>query len=290
MLKQSIIKPIFILGSGRSGTTLLYNVLSTHPEVCWFSNYSERFMNIPLIPFLHRILDLTFVGPMAKKGIISKRKGFIKPTEAGHIYHDYCGFQHKIKSTESDLNAEMEKKFKHLIKTHLSLTGKNRFLNKQTANNQRIGLIDKMFSDAYYIHLIRDGRAVANSLLNVRWWNDTDIWWLGMKASEWAKRKRQPIELCGLHWKREVEEIREYGKIFGNRYMEIKYEDFILEAKNTMEKILYFCGLGESNSFYKMLPQLFPDMNYKWKNDLTREQINILDKTLKPFLTQLGYK
>jgi len=285
----AIKKPIFIVGSGRSGTTVFYNFLSIHPEVCWFSNYSDRLLNVNLIPFLHRIFDLSFVGTMAKKGIISKSKLCIKPTEADHIYRDYCGFKHTIKTTENDLNVETEKKFKDLIKKHLSLSGKKRFLNKQTDNTQRIRLIDKMFNDAYYIHIIRDGRAVANSLLNVKWWNDTDIWWLGEKASECEKKGRPAIELCGLQWQRNVEEILENKSLFKNRYLEVRYEEFIVDVRSTMGKITNFCELSRSELFSKMLPQTLPNMNNKWKEQLTKEQRDILDRTLRPFLNQLGY-
>lgn len=289
-MDMAIKKPIFIVGSGRSGTTVFYDFLSTHPEVCWFSNYSSRFVNVTLMPFLHRIFDLPFVGTMAKKGIISRHKlCVIKPSEAGHIYHDYCGFENKIKTTENDLNVEVEKKFKEVIERHLPLTGKKRFLSKQTANNQRIRLINKMFPDAYYIHIIRDGRAVANSMINVRWWNDFDLWWFGGKAPEWEKKKRQPIELCGLHWKRNVEEILENKSLFEDRYIEVKYEDFILDVRGTMDKVTKFCELSKSESFFAMLPQTLRNMDYKWKSNLTKEQKDILNETLKPFLAQLEY-
>ena len=33
---------IFIIGSGRSGTTLLYNLLATHSDVAWFSVLSHH--------------------------------------------------------------------------------------------------------------------------------------------------------------------------------------------------------------------------------------------------------
>lgn len=284
-------KPIFIVGSGRSGTTVFYNLLSTHPEVCWFSNYSSKFATIKPIPFLHRIFDLPFLGTLAKQGIISNRKLYIKPSEASQTYHDYCGFIHSTKTTESDLNLKTEKKLKGLIKRHLYLTGKKRFLNKQTANNQRIRLIEKMFGDAYYIHIIRDGRAVANSLLNVSWWNDTEIWWLGgEKASEWEKKGKPAIELCGLQWKRDVGEILENKSLFEDRYVEIRYEDFITDVRGTMKKITAFCELSDPDQFYDLLPKTLPNMNDKWKDNLSVEQKETLDRSIGPFLDQLGYK
>ncbi|MDJ0898978.1 MAG: hypothetical protein QNJ55_09210 [Xenococcus sp. MO_188.B8] len=84
---KTIFKPIVILGSGRSGTTVFYNFLSLHPEVCWFSNFSNRFVSINQLPFMHRMLDLPFVGNMAKQNIISRRNSFIRPAEGANIYN-----------------------------------------------------------------------------------------------------------------------------------------------------------------------------------------------------------
>lgn len=287
---MAINKPIFIIGSGRSGTTVLYNLLSTHPDVCWFSNYSDKLLKLRVAPFLHRILDLPFLGNIAKKRIISQSDLYLKPTEAEHIYHEYCGFQDSIKTTENDLQLETKEKFLDVINSHLSLSGKSRFLSKQTSNNQRIRLIDKIFDDAYYIHIIRDGRAVASSMLNVSWWDNTDIWWLdGEKASEWKKKGKPAIELCGLHWKRDVEEILENKTLFENRYLEVRYENFRQDVKGTMKEITDFCELEESNSFNQRLPQTLPNMDNKWKKNLNNEQKDTLERAIGPFLNHLGY-
>ena len=34
--------PLFIVGCGRSGTTIVYELLCEHPDLAWFSNYAER--------------------------------------------------------------------------------------------------------------------------------------------------------------------------------------------------------------------------------------------------------
>jgi len=288
-MSTAIKKPIFIVGSGRSGTTILYNLLSTHPQSCWLSNYSDRFPKFKLMPLLHRTLDLPFLGKMLKKNIISSQNFSLKPEEGGRIYRKYCGFKDSVKTTEQDWNSKIENKFKEVIERHLALSHKKRFLNKQTANNQRIRLINYMFKDAYYIHMIRDGRAVANSLFNVRWWYDTDIWWLGKKPSEWKEEGREDLELCGLHWKHDVEEIMKNKALFENRYIEIRYEEFVADVWGTMNRIIDFCELSKSKKFLDILPQTLPNMNYKWKKNLTKNQKEILDKTIKTYLKLLGY-
>ena len=261
-----------------------------HPELCWFSNYSDRFVSIGIVPLSHRILDLPYVGKKVRQGFTSRSDFPIKPSEAGHIYHDYCGFEYKRKTTEDDLDIEKEKRFKGQIAKHLAYTGKRRFLSKQTANIQRIRLIDKMFDDAYYIHILRDGRAVANSLLNVSWWKDTDIWWLGIKASHWEKDGKPAIKLCGLHWQRDVMELIDNKYLFEDRLIEIRYEDFIADVRGTMDKVIGFCELSQSKSFLETLPKTLPNMNQKWQEQLTAEQKDILQRTIEPALIQLGYE
>jgi hypothetical protein len=288
---MEIEKPIFLVGSGRSGTTIFYNLLSTHPQVCWFSNYTDKFVYCKFLPLLHRTLDFPFWGRVAKKYIIlsSGLKFNIRPTEASIIYHDYCGFKHDLKTTEKDLQPELEKKFKETIKRHLILTGKTRFLSKQTANNQRIRLINEMFKDAFFIHIIRDGRAVSNSLLNVKWWNDFVIWWLGEKATNWDAEGRELIELCGLHWKNNVEEILRNIPLFEDRYIEIRYETFVMDVRGTMQRVTNFCELRDSKKFFEMLPPTLSNMNYKWHENLTETQTVKLNKTIKDILNQLNY-
>jgi hypothetical protein len=288
---MGINKPIFIIGSGRSGTTVFYRFLSTHPEVCWLSNYSDRFVNFKPAPLIHKILDFPLLGNLAKKNIInaSGPKFLIKPVEGGRSYHEYSGFKHNVKTAEDGFDPKLNNKFKELIRRHCKFTGKKRFISKQTANTQRIRLINEMFKNAYYIHVIRDGRAVANSFLKVEWWKELDIWWLGEKVSKWNKKGGESIELCALQWKKNVREILNNKNLFEDRYIEIKYEELAADTWGTMSKVIDFCELNKSNKFIKKLPKFLKNMNYKWKEDLNEKQKLILDNNLKKILRDLGY-
>ncbi|MGH8547529.1 MAG: hypothetical protein ACRERU_02790 [Methylococcales bacterium] len=46
-----------LLGAGRSGTTLLYKILSAHPRVTYLSNYQNRFPTWPSTALLHGLLN-----------------------------------------------------------------------------------------------------------------------------------------------------------------------------------------------------------------------------------------
>jgi hypothetical protein len=191
--------------------------------------------------------------------------------------------------TGDDLTPEVERRFKDLVEGHLSATGKPRFMNKQTANTQRIGAIDKMFPDASFVHIIRDGRAVASSLLRVDWWSRTDIWWYGGTPKEWAEAGGDPIELCALQWQRDVQEILDHRHLFEDRYLEIRYEDLVADTKGTVRDVVQFAGLEPSQRLMDSVPDSLPDMNYKWVEQLDASQKATLERCLGESLAALGY-
>jgi hypothetical protein len=290
---MEIRRPVFIIGAGRSGTTILYQCLSTHPEFCWFSNYSDRFIGNPLFIFMHRALDLPLVGPRIKENIINRTgpRFNIRPVEADRIYHDYCGFREDIRTTEEDHDPEAERKLRGLMSRHIQLTGKQRFLSKQISNNQRIRLISSVFPDALFVHIIRDGRAVTNSLLNVPFWDSVELWWLGGKrVSECKAEGWDPVRLCAENWKRDLEELLGNRDIFGDRYIEVRYEDFTSDPRGAINRITEFCGIGNPDSFIENIPRDLPDMNLKWKKSLTEEEKRVAAEVQRELLTRFGYE
>ncbi|MCZ6767184.1 MAG: sulfotransferase, partial [bacterium] len=255
------------------------------------SNYSERYPRVSAIPLIHRLHDLPVIGDRLKKRIIHDKPSALIPWphEGDAIYHDYAGFGQTVDGIERELTDEMQRRLKEKISGHLRLTGKPRFLSKQTANNRRVGLLDKMFPDALYVHAIRDGRAVASSTLRVPWWNDTHIWWLGYKASQWQEEGRPPIELSARYWMRTVQEVRRHRELLGDRYMEIRYEDLARDTRGVIGEITRVCALRQSAAFTKRIPSTLPGMNYKWKEQLTDTEKATLQECIGEFLDELGY-
>ena len=57
-------KPIFIIGTSRSGTNILYKLFTTHRDTAYFENYSSRFYKKPFmfrfIPMLMKYQKLKY--------------------------------------------------------------------------------------------------------------------------------------------------------------------------------------------------------------------------------------
>ena len=286
---MKIVQPIFILGSGRSGTTILYDLLAVHPDVCWFSSLMNNHPNHPSAGFLNRAVDIPVLGNNIKQAIIQKLPPyFIHPSEGENIYIN-CGFRDDQKLLK---HADWQSgKLKKIIASHLWLTGKKRFLAKRTANTQRLAILKATFPDAYYIHIIRDGRAVSSSLLHSPWWENVPIWWLnGETPHQWRQEGKEPIELCALHWQRNVKEIKKNCNKLNTTYMEMRYEDLAADVLGSLRRILTFCNLPIPETYINNLPSHLINMNNKWKNTLTNHQKIILQNTIGPFAYKLGYK
>jgi hypothetical protein len=221
--------------------------------------------------------------------LVRRTRPSIRPSEAERIYHTYGGFVDGRKMTEDEFTEDMATSLRGVVRAHLRYTGKPRFLNKRTANTQRIELIAKIFPDAYYVHLIRDGRAVAASYYTVRWWRDIDIWWLGGNAATWEEDGRDPVELCGLQWQRNVKELLDHRHLFGDRYLELRYEELVQDPRDCIDRIGQFCELERSTEYLELIPETLPNMNHKWHERFDEGQKEILQRTIGDFLGQLGY-
>jgi hypothetical protein len=288
---MQIDRPIFLVGSGRSGTEVLNQLVSMHPDLCWISNVSMRLSMVPCAPLLHRVFDMGNLGLRQKRKILRQEKDLLNiyPIEPDAAY-DKMGFRSDMRLTEADYDAQLEARFRKLIQRHMFWANKPRFVSKETANTQRIRLMNRIFPGAFFVHLIRDGRAVASSMEQNNWLESLSLWWAEAKASDYATNFADPIELFGTHWKRNIEELQAAQNLMGDRYQEVRYEDLVADVHGTIERILSLTGLRSDAEYLSMLPESLPNMNAKWRVDLSPGKIAMLEKLIGPKLQELGYE
>jgi len=284
---QEILKPIFIIGSGRSGTTITFRTLAKHKELGYFSNYDvlfPRLFKYGILPFLEKNNSV--------KELIGKIKPIVPAQETIGIMN-YCKIRKKkIPLSPRDVNLSESECFKKMIVTCLSYNKVNRYIGKNTLDGMRIRFLNKIFPDSVFIHVLRDGRANVNSYLNVPFFHKIGFWWWDNKTlKDWVAEGRDIIELAVLHWKNNVTEIIKQSRCLSeDRYFEIKYEELTTNPKIYFKELIDFCDLKWDNHFKSVIETTkFENRNYKWEKNLNSDQKEKIESILHEFLQKLDY-
>jgi hypothetical protein len=162
----------------------------------------------------------------------------------------------------------------------------------------RIGFLNEIFEDAKFIHIVRDGRAVANSLLHVsfwRGWYGPQGWRAGLLSPEdqatWESYDRSFTALAGLEWKIQMRAMAAARRDLDPKlFFEVKYEALCDQPMETCRQILDFTELPITAEFERQA-QAAPikATSNRWRDDLTPGQQAILDDLLDEDLLRYGY-
>ena len=288
---MSVDRPIFLLGTGRCGSTMLHHTMAVHRELTWLSRacaWVPRMYNLN-----HTILKmqgLPIIGPILQKGF--------PPDESYNFWERFCkGFSSPFRDLYASDAQPRQKEKLHEILSNMVSKSRPRLLIKLTGW-PRVGFLNEIFPDAYFIHVVRDGRAVANSFLDIGFWDGWQgphNWRTGPLPKDlqmvWEKCGQSFVALAAIHWIILMRAMDEAKKcVPPSRFMEIRYEDICESPKKHIQEILDFTGLPSCSHLEKALSHRnIKSQNEKWKKDLSFSQQEQLEEVLKPYLTKYGY-
>jgi hypothetical protein len=203
----------FILGVGRSGTTLVRAILDTHPD-----------MAIPG--------ESHFIPVMVKRrSTYEVASGFrvdrFLEDLAPHPRFRRWGLpQDRVsRSLRLDPPMNLAEGIRRVYALFAEARGKPRYGDKTPAYVHHISPLAVLFPEARFVHLVRDGRDVALSRLD----HPT------MSAS---------VSDLAVLWKRGVEKGRRTGRRLGpERYREIRYEDLVKDPEGVTRSLCDFIRL-----------------------------------------------
>lgn len=288
----------FLVGAGRSGTTLLYKVLCLHSRIAYISNYEERLRWVPdglaaraVANHMSGKLDAWF--NKGGNAYFIKRpwsKKCIPTPQEGEAVFRACGVP-LYPSDDSRLDTSTVSRLRRRFDRIRRRSGAAIFLSKCTANNRRIRQLSEVFPEARYVHLLRDGREVAQSLSTVEWWDGHTVWWDGRTPREMEQSGEQRLAICARNWVREVEEIRrKLALIEPNKVMELRYEDLLREPVQRIKAIIEFLGLEFHEHFAAAVESLqMRPSTAKWKTQWNAAELDCVMHEIQPTLVDLEY-
>lgn len=299
---------LFIIGTGRCGSTMIQEVLARHPDVGFISNFDARF---PALNSkgrwnnaLYRRTPLRYTQRDRRRisGRAAAAESHFGPSEAFRLlerrvspiwsapYRDL---------TSEDVTPWLERRFQRFFGERVATQNKAVFMHKFTGW-PRAAFLHKIFPDARFLHVIRDGRAVAGSVVERLWWRGyAGPWNWGRGplpddyAKEWEASERDFVVLAGLEWKLLMDTFDAAKQsVPPELWMDVRYEDFVDEPTARLKDIFAFVGLDWSDEFDKKFGQFaFTNaMKDRFRRDLTQRQVTMLDEVLEAYLVKLGYE
>ena len=176
---------------------------------------------------------------------------------------------------------------------HRRRSGRQRFVNKHPRNSVRMDFIERVFPDALYLHVIRDGRAVVNSIVSRTArepYRQQIPFGDFCKPPGWQDLLRDdPVEQAALQWAALVRHVRTTGARLDGRYLEYRYEDLCDVPRTVMADLFSFAGLRLSASVLARLPERLPNENHKYRSHLSERQIATVERVGSDLLHELGY-
>jgi len=287
----------FIVGTGRCGSTLLHEIIAKHSDASFLTDFEDRHSRLKFLGKWGSALYRNNHLALTKKG----RRRFI-PTEAyrlisrevSPIYVRPCR-----DLTAEDVSPWMKDKFTQFFNRRYSKYGKPVLTHKYTGWS-RIGFFSTIFPEAKFIHIVRDGRAVASSWLQMKWWGGyegPDNWLWGelteSQKQQWKKDNYSYATLAGLGWNRLMDSYDESSQsLDSERYLSVRYEDFLEAPEEQLKKMLEFTELDWSQDFQHQFSKfsIRKGRAKAFENDLSTKQLECLERTITDKLVQHGYK
>ncbi|HKO61111.1 MAG TPA: sulfotransferase [Pyrinomonadaceae bacterium] len=242
-------KPMpIIVGSPRSGTTLLRLMLDSHKELAI----------PPETSFLKLGANMRGSGDRLREKFFQAIVSYPKPVTS---WPDFgiteADFRAALAEVEPFTAAEG---FRTFYKLYAARFGKTRWGDKTPLYCMEIDSIRRVLPEGRFIHIIRDGRDAALSL--------REMWF----------SPGPDIKTQAAFWRKCVTTARRAGTGRSD-YFEVRYEDLILDTRSTLERVCKFVGLGFDEamlSYYERAPERLKEHKGRWRPDgtalLTQEQ------------------
>lgn len=266
--------PLFVIGVARSGTTLLRWMLEEHPRIA-----------IP--EESHWIVDL---ADCRDRWSPQRQEQVLTEILTNPKYRRWWMSEHELRAAVRGRASSYSALVAVVFGVYAERQGKPRWGDKTPWYATHIDLLDELFPDAVFVHVIRDGRDVAASLAEVG--------------------DRDPIE-AAQYWRDIVSRARDAGMRLGAaRYCQIRLEDLVAEPETTLRRLC--AAVGETytarmldyprraiGTFKYLEPKYRRTHRHldkpptpglrDWRAGLSRSECDEVEAICGPLLEELGY-
>ncbi|MBI4259822.1 MAG: sulfotransferase [Actinobacteria bacterium] len=270
--------PVFVVGCPRSGTTLLQAMLSSHPDLA-----------IP--PESHFIPSLWRVRARYARGGGVDAERLARDAMSTLRFREWDLPEEAVLAGVADLrDPSFEEAVAAIFLAYARARGKSRWGDKTPGYSLDLPLLAEALPSARFVHLIRDGRDVAPSLLEMPW---------GPRS----------LAEAAFVWRYRVRRGRAGGRAAGpERYREVRYEALVEDPGAVLAGVSSFVGLDlrpemldPASRRDEVVPERTRGQHRSlerpptagirdWRRDLSPADVDRIEAVAGDLLEELGYE
>lgn len=273
-------RPVFVMGCHRSGTNLLYDTLLSAGGFAVYRGY------LPI----YKILMPRFGDPSNPRNLRRIVDTFMRSKGFTSTDLDAAQLSGRLMA-ECHTGGDFIRIVMNEVARQQSV---HRWAVYDPDNVLHVPRIKADLPDALFVHIIRDGRDIALSLMKMG----------ELRPFPWSRKARGLLETA-IYWDWMVQTGRRHGRQIPADYIEIRYEDLIGDPRRTLATLGQFLDhdldyeriqntklgrLRESNSSFRdEAAQTRENPVNRWKERLSKQEIADLEALVGTGLEQSGY-
>ena len=240
--------PVFLIGAERSGTTLVRLILDHHPQIAFQFEFELA------------------VDCVKDNGDFPQIKEYIGWLETDRIFH------HSQYAIDHSLD------YPHLVNSFLRQkqikSGGKSILGATV--HRHYGRLRYIWPNAKYIHIVRDGRDVAQSMVGMGW-----------AGHPWVS--------CAM-WLESEKEIEAFKtKISPENWVELRYETLMEDFDAEINRICQFMGTEFDPRMLEYIQHSTydkpnPKLAYQWQRKMLKKDLSLVEGRIGDMLVARGYE
>lgn len=256
--------PIFLTGFARSGTTWVNHLFRDYFDA-GFVNEGQFIVSFGLR--LHRYENLKEPGNHRRLMRDLAKDRFFSILRRNYAIEIDWGRVGAVKPEFSAIVREVLRQIAEGL-------GKHRIGSKYPVFGRYMDLMNTLFPDCRVVHVIRDGRDCA----------------LSHKRMTWG---HQNTYSAAVHWRDYLRTLRSSAEKLPGRYLEIRYEDLLLNPESTMRILEYFVTGTHQDSatrhFLEKRGALKPNKVGQWRRAMSPHSQAVFEAVAGDTLREYGY-
>jgi hypothetical protein len=262
-------RPLIFIGPGRSGSTVISEVVLAHEQLGWPSNYLEYLPHSAWPNLINRLFDNGLWRLVGEKSQLNRTRQLNtllpRPAEAYPFWAGLAGPDVDFARgflLDQRPTAEVRERVRRTLRRMLACQGKPRLGMKFTGPG-RIGYLAALFPGARFVNVVRDPVATVQSLLKVPFWAQKGmhrLWWRGAyseaELAAYEALREDPVASTAFQLGKILRTTREEAAACGVSMLTLSYEAFVARPHETVAQVLDFAGLPPSRWIERKLAGL----------------------------------